>query len=460
MGFISFADSLRLSRDEARKLARQYINPGLVTMMGLLNFDKQFTKAQGVSVWDKDGREYLDFLGGYGALNLGHNPPEVIEALQAVMERPNILQVTINPFAAALAANLAAVTPGDLERVFFCNSGTEAVEGALKLARAYSRKPTILYMDGAFHGKTLGSLSVSGREKYRKPFQPLLSGCEQIPFGDAAALEKRLQQGDVAAVIVEPIQGENGIKVPPDGYLATMRELCNKHEALMIADEVQTGFGRTGKLFGCEHENVVPDIMCLAKSLSGSMVPIGAVIARPTVWDKVYGGMENATLHTSTFGGNTLACAAGLAALETIINRRLPERTAELGNYFLEQTRKLAERHPVIKEVRGRGLLIGIEFKEREGLADRLTGGKLSELAREYYGAMVAGSLLNDEQVITVFTLNNPNVIRLEPPLIVTKEQIDQVLAALDRALGKTGSLTKAALTTAKSMFSGLLKRN
>ncbi len=457
---ISLEDALVQTRDEVRARAKQYINPGLVSMLSLLDFDKPFVRAAGMSVWDQDGHEYLDFLGGYGALNLGHNPPEVWAALTATAARPNILQVSLNPLAAALAENLAAITPGDLSRTFFCNSGAEAVEGAMKMAKAYSTKPTIVYMEGSFHGKTLGALSVTGRSKYQKPFQPLLPGCVAVPFGDLNALRQRLRQGDVGAVLLEPIQGEGGIIVPPEGFLGGVRALCSEFGALMIVDEIQTGFGRTGKMFACEHEAVVPDLLCLAKSLGGGVMPIGAVVARPVVWDKVYGGMEKATLHTSTFGGNTLAMAAGIAAVQAIVEKELAAAAAELGAYFLSKLQALQQKYPVIAAVRGCGLFIGLEFKEQEGLANLLSAGKLNEMAKEYMGAMVAGSLLNEEKIITAFTLNNPNVIRLEPPLIVTREQIDRAVAALDATLQRTGSLWKATLSTAKTVVSGLFKRH
>lgn len=456
---VSLHEALEQTQEEVRARSKKYINPSLVSMMSLLDFDKPFVRAQGVSVWDNQGREYLDFLGGYGALNLGHNPPEVLQVIKEVAQRPNLLQVGLNPLAAAMAENLAILTPGDLGRTFFCNSGAEAVEGALKLAKAYSDKPVILYMDGSFHGKSLGALSVTGRTKYQKPFKPLVPGCEKVPFGDLTALRERMRQGDVAAVIMEPIQGEGGIQVPPDGFLSGARGLCSEFGALMIVDEIQTGYGRTGKLFACEHEGVVPDVLCLAKSLGGGVVPIGAVVARPAVWDKVYGGMERATLHTSTFGGNTLAMAVALSSVASIVDQNLAERSAKLGAYFMDKLQELAKKYPIIKEVRGRGLFIGLEFREQEGLANLLSAGKLNEVAREYMGAMVAGSLLNEEHIITAFTLNNPNVIRLEPPLIVTQEQIDRVLAALDATLQRTGSFWKASLSTAKTVVSGLFKK-
>lgn len=438
---------------------RSYINPGLAGMLALLDFDKPFVRAQGVAVWDADGNRYLDFLGGYGALNLGHNPAPVLEAVKDAMERPNLLQASLNPLAAALAHNLARITPGDLERVFFGNSGTEAVEGALKLARAATRREKILYCHNSFHGKTFGSLSVTGRGKYQHPFTPLLPGCRAIPYDDLAALEEGLAGGDVAAFIVEPIQGEGGVIVPRDGYLQGARELCDRYGSLLIFDEIQTGFGRTGYLFACQHEGVVPDIMCLAKSLGGGVMPIGAYIARPEVWDRAYGSMDKALLHTSTFGGNSLASAAGLAALKAILEQDLAGRAAELGRFFLERLRQLKEKYGLIKDVRGRGLLIGLEFNQPvAGWLDKITRGKVNELAGEYFGALVAGELMNKHRVITAYTLNNPNVIRLEPPLVVTREEIEHVLAALEDTLRGYGFLG-ITVSSARTALGSLLKR-
>ncbi|MBE3572366.1 MAG: aspartate aminotransferase family protein [Moorella humiferrea] len=450
---------MEFSRQEVRDLYRRHVNPGLAGMLSLLDFDKAFIRAEGVAVWDREGNRYLDFLGGYGALNLGHNPPEVLDAVKKVMERPNILQASLNPLAAALAHNLARVTPGDLERVFFCNSGTEAVEGALKLARAATGKVKIIYCQNSFHGKSFGSLSVTGREKYQRPFTPLLPGCEAVPYDDLEALEAKLAGGDVAAFIVEPIQGEGGVIVPRDGYLKGARELCDRYGALLIVDEIQTGFGRTGRLFACEYEDVVPDVMCLAKSLGGGVMPIGAYIARPVIWDKAYGGMDKALLHTSTFGGNTLAAAAGLAALESILEKDLAERAAALGSFFLEKLRQLKGKYTLIKDVRGRGLLIGLEFNQPVGgWLDRLTRGKVNALAGEYFGSLVAGELMNKHHIITAYTLNNPNVIRLEPPLIVTEEEMQQVLTALESILSGYGFIG-VTLSSAKTVLGSLLKR-
>ncbi|HHV79560.1 MAG TPA: aspartate aminotransferase family protein [Firmicutes bacterium] len=450
-----------MDRSEIRRLYSEYVNPGFISLLKLLDFDKRFVKAEGVEVWDQDGNVYLDFLGAFGALNLGHNPPEVWAALEKarVCHPTNLLQALPGAAAAALAHNLAQVTPGELKRCFFTNSGTETVEAALKMSRAATGRGTILYCEGSFHGKTFGSLSVTGREKYQKPFAPLLPGCEKVPYGDLAALESRLQASEVAAFIVEPIQGEGGVRVPPEGYLKAAEELCHKYGTLLIVDEIQTGLGRTGRLFACEHEGVRPDIMCISKSLGGGLVPIGACIATEKVWNAAYGGLDRCMLHTSTFGGNTLACLAGIAALEAIVQRRLWENAAELGSYMLNGLKAIGARCPAVKEVRGRGLLIGVEFDQPvKGLLDKVTAGMINKAADEYIGAMVAGELLNRHHVITAYTLNNPNVMRLEPPLTVTREQVNRVLQAVEEVLSQRKSFWGLAVSTAKTAAASLFK--
>lgn len=456
---ISLENALGSSRKEVRERYREYVNPGLVSMMTLLDFDKRFVKASGLQVWDQNGDEYLDFLGGYGSLNMGHNPPRVIEAIQRVIGVPNILQASLNSLAAALAENIANITPGELKVSFFTNSGTETVESALKMARISTGKPRILFCNNSFHGKSFGSLSVTGRDKYRQPFTPTIPGCTKIEYDNLEAIEEQLVAGDVAAVIVEPIQGEGGIIVPKHGYLKGIRELCDKYGSLFIADEIQTGLGRTGKNFACQYEDVAPDIMCISKSLSGGMVPVGACVATEKVFKKAYGSIDRCLLHTSTFGGNSIAMAAGLAAVEMLVEERLAERAERAGKYLLDRITALKNKYPLVKEVRGKGLLIGIEFHSGQGnIIDKLSGGAVSQLGKEYIGAVVAGELLNKYRIITAYTLNNPNVIRLEPPLVVNDQQLDYMVRSLENILEDNKNLFKMVLSSVKSSVTSKLK--
>ncbi|MGB9887115.1 MAG: aspartate aminotransferase family protein [Moorellales bacterium] len=457
---LTLDEALQMDRAGISRLYKEHVNPGLATILGLLDFDKRFVRAQGPYLWDGEGNRYLDCLGAYGALNLGHNPPEVLAAIERVRERPNLVQASLNPLAAALAHNLAEVAPGKLQHCFFCNSGAEAVEGALKLARAATGRTDIIYCEGSFHGKTLGALSVTGREKYQRPFEPLIPGCRCIPYGDLAALEQALKAGPAAAFIVEPIQGEGGIVVPPEGYLAGARELTSRYGALLIVDEVQTGLGRTGALFACDHEKVVPDILCLAKSLGGGVMPVGAFLTTAEIWQRAYGGLDKSLLHTSTFGGNTWAMAAGLAALKALVEGNLAEEARQKGEFLRRRLAERVEKHPMVSAIRGRGLMIGIEFVGKgKGLWDRLTGGLAGRLREEYTASLVAGVLLNQYRILTAYTLNNPNVIRLEPPLTVTYEDLEAVVAALEEILSQHGSFGSLALASGRTVLRSLVRR-
>ncbi|KJS23079.1 MAG: putrescine--2-oxoglutarate aminotransferase [Clostridiaceae bacterium BRH_c20a] len=454
MNLTTLEEAINLTEKEVKELHREYLNPGLVSLMSLIGFDKVYSSGEGSIVRDIKGKEYIDFLGGYGSLNLGHNPSEVFSALEKVKSIPNILQASLGSLAAVLAKNLALIAPGDLKRSFFCNSGAEAVEGALKLARIASKKEKIIYCEGSFHGKTLGALSVTGREKYKKHFQPLIPNCQAVPFGDINSLESAIKNKDCAAFIMECIQGEGGIIVPPEGYLKMVQDLCLKYDVLLIIDEIQTGLGRTGKIFACEYEDVVPDIMCLAKSLGGGIMPLGAYITNERIYKNAYGGMEKALLHTSTFGGNSLACAAGIAALKSIIDGNLTAEALNKGNYLISELKILKNNYGLIKDVRGKGLMIGLELSgSNNSLLNRLSGGTLESLANEYFASFLAGKLLNDYQIITAYTLNNPNVIRIEPPLTIEYKHLDRLLLALEDILKNHQSFIKMAFANIKNVF-------
>lgn len=457
---VSLDEALKADREQVRQWHREYVNPALVSLLSLLDFDRSYPRAEGVRVWGTDGSEYLDFLGGYGSLNIGHNHPKVWEAIEKVKGRPAILQATLSPLVGALAKNLATITPGNLKHTFFCNSGAEAVEGALKTARLATAKERIVYAENSFHGKTFGALSVTGRVKYQKPFEPLVPGCVAIPFGDLAALERELSKGDVAGFIVEPIQGEGGVVVPPVGFLKGAEELCHRYGSLLIVDEIQTGFGRTGKMFACEYEEVKPDILCLAKSLGGGLMPVGAFVSTEEVWKRAYGGINTCLLHTSTFGGNLLACAAALASIEVLASENLPQKAKEKGFYFKAELEKLKQNYGMIKEVRGMGLMIGLEFYQpTSGWSEKLTGGAFNKLSKEYLASLVASELLNEHKVITAYTLNNPNVIRLQPPLVVEKEHLDRVVLALSEVCQRYRGLGRLLAKTGKEVIKGLLKK-
>jgi len=399
--------------DETCANYRDYVNPPLARVMKLSGSPVEVS-AQGTTIVDHNGKGYLDFAGGYGVFTLGHRHPRVIAAVRAQLELMALSGRTMfDPLLGRLAKRLAELTPGDLQISFFTNSGTEAVEGALKLARAATRRAKLVGTYGAFHGKTLGALSVSGRDEFRVPFAPLLADVVHVPFGELDALAKVVD--GAAAVIVEPVQGEGGVNVPPPEYLRGVRELCDRSGAVFVADEVQTGLGRCGALFACDLAGVVPDVMTLAKGLSGGVMPIGAYVARPGVWNAAYAAAP--LLHTSTFGGNPLACAAALAALDVLVEDDLAANARERGAELLAGARAVAARYPgAVADVRGVGLLVGVELRS-EG----------------YAGTIIPEMLKRG--VTAAWTLNAQRVIRLEPPLIVGAGHIATALRALEEAV-------------------------
>src|SRR5579883_36465 len=399
--------------DETYDNYRRYVNPTLARVMKVSGSPVE-VHAQGTTIWDHHGKAYLDFAGGYGVFTLGHTHPRVVAAVKAQMDLMSLSGKTMfNPVLGRASKRLAELAPGDLEIVFFANSGTEAVEGAIKLARAATKRQKIVSTHDSYHGKTLGALSISGREYFKEPFAPLLAPAQLVPYGTTDGLEAALS--DAAAFIVEPVQGEGGVNVPPEGYLREVRALCDKAGALFIADEVQTGLGRCGFLFGCERDGVVPDVMTLAKGLSGGVMPVGAYIARPTVWNAAYA--KHPVIHTSTFGGNELACAAALAAMNVLVEEDLAAHARVRGAQLLEGAQKLASEYPsVVRAARGLGLLVGVE------------------LTNEGYGGWIIPEMVK-RGVTAAWTLNMQRVIRLEPPLIVTEDEVRRALEALQAGL-------------------------
>jgi len=413
--------------DVLEKYSR-FVNPYLAKLMHFAGFGLE-VQGEGCYIIDHEGRRFLDCLGGYGVYALGHRHPKVIEAVKRQLDlMPLSGKAFFNANLADLAAKIAEITPSGLELTFFSNSGAEAVEAALKFVKASTRRTKIVATDGGYHGKTIGALSVTGREKYRRPFEPLMPGGVFVPYGDVDAIVGAID-GDTAACIIEPIQaciiepiqGEGGIHVPPDGYLRAIREACDRHGALMIADEVQTGLGRTGDLFGCDHDRVSPDVMTLAKAFGGGVMPIGATVATPAVFERVYS--ENPLAHTSTFGGNPLACAAGLASIQVVEEEGLCERARLIGGVLREGLQSVADRHTdLVSEVRGRGLMIGVEF----------TMDDVGELT---IAQMVKRGL------VAAYTLNNRRVIRFEPPLIMTEAQAVWAAETFGEALAETAEV-------------------
>lgn len=374
-------------------------------------------QGQGSILRDVMGREYIDMLGGFGLYSPGIRHPKIVAAAKAQLDRsPQYSQEMLDPLRAHLAKVIAKLTPGDIQYGFFANSGTEAVDGAMKLAKLYTGKSGFISTLKGFHGKSLGALSLLGKAVYREPLLPLLSGVRQVPFGDADAIEQILKNaqevGDgMAGVVVEPIQGEAGAIEPPDDYWPRLRQICDKYEVLLIADEVQTGFGRTGKIFGVDHWGVTPDIMCFGKALGGGVVAMSAFFSTAKIWKCME---PNPFMHTTTTGGNPLACAAALAQISVLLEENLAGQAAEKGEYLKKNVSALQQKYPhILSGIRGRGLLLGMVFPDDE------------------IGYKVASGLFS-RGVLTAGTLNNAKVIRLEPALNIPYELLDEVLKRLE----------------------------
>ena len=399
----------------------EYVNPALAEVLKFIGFSSYEVEAKGSIVRDSTGREFLDCLGGYGTMSLGHSHPKIVAACKAQLDRMAFSsRVLFNAPQALLAKKLAEVTPGDLHYTFFCNSGAEAAEAAVKFARITTGRKKLVSAKGAYHGKTIGALSVSGRDKYKKPFGPLVTDVQTTEWNSIEELESAID-GDTAAVLLEPVQGEGGINVASNEYLQAARELCDERGALLVFDEVQCGLGRTGKMWGCDWAEVVPDMMLLAKALSGGAIPIGAVVARPQVWEF---WQEAPLIHSSTFGGNPLACIAGLATLEIIEEEGLIEKAARAGDLLMQGLCATQAKYPhLVKEVRGRGLMIGVEFP-------------LEDIT-----SLVLAGLAQRDVLVVPYTFNNPTVTRFEPPLNISDEHIEWALKAFDEAVAQTAEL-------------------
>lgn len=392
------------------------VNPGLARLLRFARLDEVEVWAEGSVIHDSGGKEYIDCAGGYGVFTLGHRHPEVVAAVKDQLEKmPLASKLFLNQPLAELAALLTEVTPGDLKYSFFVNSGAEAVENAIKLARFATGKEEIISTAGAFHGKTFGALSASGRDIFRQPFEPLVPAFYHVPFGDLEAMAATVSDR-TAAIILEPIQGEGGVKIPPAGYLRDVRRLCDEAGVVFIADEIQTGLGRTGKLFAVEHEDVTPDIITLAKALGGGVMPIAAVVAREPIWENF---KKDPLIITSTFGGNPLACAAGKAAVAITVREKLWEKAEIIGKQLMARLELIKSRFPrVIADVRGAGLLIGVE------------------LTREGLGGVIVPEMVKNG-VTAGYTLNLPKVIRFEPPLIIRPDQVDKVVEVFAAAIAE-----------------------
>jgi len=430
------AEILASRRGEEMALNDRYLNPQMGRILRTLGFDKVWVGGEGAHLIDRDGERYLDLFGGYGVFALGRNHPEVIGALEELMaaRTGNLPQLGVTLLSGVLAEQLLARAPASVAAMVPANSGTEAVEAAIKIARAATGRARVLYAEHAFHGLTLGSLSINGNAEFRDGFGPLLSDCDPVPFGDVEALECELARGDVAGFVVEPIQGK-GVNLPPADYLQRAQLLCGEAGALFVCDEVQTGIGRTGRFLALEHWELQPDLICVAKALSGGFVPIGAVLVSRKAFDSVFDGMERAVRHGSTFGGNDLAAAAALATLRVLERERLIARAAQMGDLLLELTEPLVQRYEVVREVRGRGLMWAIELGAPSGAAARRLWETVERRQPGLFSQLITVPLFHEHRILCQVAGHHMNVIKALPALMIDEGEIRRFAAALEQTI-------------------------
>jgi ornithine--oxo-acid transaminase len=427
-----------------------HLNEQMVRVLRTLGYDVGFCHGTAQYLYDRAGTQYLDMLSGYGVFAIGRNHPALRQALKSVLDAdlPNLVQFDVSPLAGVLAERLLEFVP-HLDKVFFANSGAEAAEAAIKFARCATGRPGIVYCEHAFHGLTNGALSLNGDPMFRAGFEPLLPHCRVVPFSDAAALERALASRDVAAFIVEPIQGK-GVNLPTDSYLKDAASLCRRYGTLFVADEIQTGLGRTGRFLAVEHWGVEPDMVLLAKALSGGHVPVSALLTRKHIYDKVFDRIDRAVVHGSTYCKNDLAMAAGIATLEVIRHERIIDRAERLGERLRLGLLRLRDRYEFVREVRGKGLMIGIEFGPPTSWKLKASWNLLETANKGLFCQLITIPLFCDHKILTQVAGHASHTVKLLPPLIITEEDcaaveraFDTVVAATHRVPGAVWSLGK-----------------
>jgi ornithine--oxo-acid transaminase len=424
------------------ELHMKYISPHMARVQHIIGFDKLYTRGEGAYLWDVDGIRYLDLLSGYSVFNLGRSHPLIKRAMQEalMLERPNLVKMDCPLLAGLLAEELVKHMPPGLDAIFFANSGADAVDTAVKFARYATKRPRVMFLDHAFHGLTLGTLSFNGGEAFKKGFEPLIPGTTMVAMNDVETLEKELRKGDVAAFLVEPIQGK-GVYIPDDDYLPEAQRLCRKYGVQFICDEVQVGLGRAGKFLCCEHWNLEPDMVTIAKSLGGGYMPVSAVIMRREINNKVFGSLKRAQVHSTTFGQNDMAMAAGLATLHVMDEEKIVARSTTVGEKLLAKLSALKEKHEKIADVRGKGLIIGIEFRPPGNLALKAAWTAIEAAEKGLFTQLVVMSLMRDHHILTQVGGPGVNILKLLPPLIIGDEEVEMIVNAFDAVMAQTGNL-------------------
>lgn len=444
---------------EEMALNDRYLNPQMGRILRTLGFDRSWVAGDRAYLVDAEGQRYLDLISGYGVFALGRNHPDVISGVQEVLAAgtANLPQLGVTLLSGVLAEQLLARAPDSVAAMVPANTGTEAVEAAIKIARAATGRPRVLYAEHAFHGLTLGALSVNGNDEFRAGFGPLLPGCDPVPFGDPDALESELERGDVAALIVEPVQGK-GVHLPPDGYLAAAQRLCRQAGTLFVCDEVQTGLGRTGRFFALEHWDLAPDMICVAKALSGGLIPIGAVLVCRPAFDRVFDGMERAVRHGSTFGGNDLAAAAALATLRVLERDGVVAHAERTGALLLDLTKPLVERHEVVREVRGLGLMWAIELGAPQGAANRSVFQAVERVQPGLFAQLITVPLFHQHRILCQVAGHRMNVVKALPSLLINEDEVRQFAAALEDVVAASERMPRAMARFGLQMARGTVR--
>lgn len=428
---------LKKREGQNHELHSAHVNPSNVRTLKTIGFDRCYVRAEGPYLWDVEGARYLDMLSGYGVFGLGRNHPEIRRILKDFLdaEYPSLVKMEAPLLSGLLAEELKKRMPNQLDMVFFTNSGAEGVETAIKYAKCATGREGVLHCKKSFHGLTYGALSLNGDDSFREGFGPFLPGCRAIPFNDLAALEEELRKGDIAAFVVEPVQGK-GVNIPSPGYLRQAAALCRKHGALFIDDEVQAGMGRTGKFLAIEHDgDVDPDIVVLAKSLSGGFVPVGAVLCKKWIHEKVFSSMQRSVVHSSTFSQGSFAMAAGLAALDVLDRHQLIQRAERMGNLLGEGVKAMIPRYEFLHEVRWRGLMMGIEFGPPKSLGLKTAWALIHKMDKSLFPQVAIIPLMDKHHIITQVAGHHIDVVKLLPPLVVSEDDVNWFLKSFEEVL-------------------------
>jgi acetylornithine/succinyldiaminopimelate/putrescine aminotransferase len=438
----------------------EYLNLQLARVLKTLGFDRYYVRGEGCYLYDDRGEKYLDFLAGFGVHALGRSHPAIKAALhQAIdLDLPNMVQMDCALLPGLLAEQLVGRAHGGIDRAFFCNSGAEAVESAIKFARQATRRSGIVYAEHGFHGLSTGALALNGGAEFREGFGPLLPDCVSVPFGDIDALKRELAKGTMAAFVVEPIQGK-GVYMASADYWHAAQELCHRNKTLFVIDEVQTGLGRTGKFFAHEHWDLQPDIITVSKALSGGYIPVGAMLTSDKIFGSVYSSIEKALKHSTTFGRNQLAMVAGLATLAAFDDENIVERAAETGRAFDAALQPLRERYEMLHDVRGLGLMIGLEFGAPESPALRRRFNAIERLRKAMFAQLIVVPLFHRHRILTQVAADNVNIVKLLPPLIAGQEEVDYFAAALDDVLADAHRGSSLIFEFGRTMAKGTLRR-